>query len=211
MIGYVPSQSLQQTLHTERMTLVPLAEEHLEHEVELDADPEVMRYLVDGRARTREEVVVAHRRRLATARVVDGLGFWAGFLREDGQFVGWWILEPPSREAGSDVGAAGQSAMAGQAELGYRIMRRLWRHGLASEGSRELLRHGFEDLGLERVFAQTMAVNAGSQAVMASLGMRLVRTFALEDSPDFSVAIEGSQHGEVEYAVTRREWTARPS
>ena len=208
MIGHVAPQTLQQTLRTERMTLVPLAEEHLEHEVELDADPEVMRYLVDGRARTREEVAVVHRRRLAAAQVVEGMGYWAGFLREDGQFVGWWILEPPSRPAGSDVGGAGQGAVAGQAELGYRIMRRLWRRGLASEGSRELLRHGFEDLRLERVFAQTMAVNAGSRAVMTSLGMRLVRTFALEDSPDFSAAIEGSQHGEVEYAVTRREWTA---
>ncbi len=35
-----------QTLHTERLTLVPLADEHLEWEIELDADPEVMRFLV---------------------------------------------------------------------------------------------------------------------------------------------------------------------
>ena len=37
MIGRVP----QQTLQTERITLVPLADEHLEWEVELDSDPEV--------------------------------------------------------------------------------------------------------------------------------------------------------------------------
>jgi hypothetical protein len=35
----------QQTLHTGRLTLVPLADEHLGWEVELDSDPEVMRYL----------------------------------------------------------------------------------------------------------------------------------------------------------------------
>ncbi|TDC28095.1 N-acetyltransferase, partial [Micromonospora sp. 15K316] len=35
----------QATLHSARIRLVPLADEHLEHEVELDADPEVMRYL----------------------------------------------------------------------------------------------------------------------------------------------------------------------
>ena len=45
----------QQTLRTERITLVPLADEHFEWEVELDSDPEVMRYL-SGRASTREEV-----------------------------------------------------------------------------------------------------------------------------------------------------------
>jgi hypothetical protein len=38
---------------TERIALVPLSGERLEHEVELDADPEVMRYLGDGRAAAR--------------------------------------------------------------------------------------------------------------------------------------------------------------
>ena len=50
----------QQTLHTERLTLVPLTDEHLEWEVELDSDPEVMRYL-SGRASSREEVEAATR------------------------------------------------------------------------------------------------------------------------------------------------------
>ncbi len=48
--------------------------------------------------------------------------------------------------------------------------------GLASEGSRELIRHGFEDLGLHRIFAQTMTVNAASRVTMASLGMQFVRS-----------------------------------
>jgi len=35
----------QQILHTERITLVPLADGHLAWEAELDSDPEAMRYL----------------------------------------------------------------------------------------------------------------------------------------------------------------------
>ena len=35
----------QQTLHTEGITLVPLADELFEWEIELDSDPEVMRYV----------------------------------------------------------------------------------------------------------------------------------------------------------------------
>lgn len=197
--GAVP----QQVLQTDRLILEPLADAHLEHEVELDADPEVMRYLVDGRARTREEVVEAHGRRLATARTVDGMGFWAGFRRggsAPGEFVGWWILEPPTRED--------QGPVEGQGELGYRLARRWWRQGLASEGGRELLRHGFEDLRLERVFAETIAVNAGSRAVMETLGMQFVRSFQLVDSTDFRAVIPGSEHGGVEYAMTRAEWAA---
>ncbi|RBQ20966.1 GNAT family N-acetyltransferase [Spongiactinospora rosea] len=182
----------QATLHTARITLVPLSDEHLEHEVELDADPEVMRYL--GEARSRAEVEVQHKRRLAAAERVPGLGFWAGFV--DGEFVGWWILEPPAR--------ADQGPVEGQAELGYRLLRHHWRRGLASEGARELLRHGFEDLGLTRVFAETMAVNAASRATMATIGMRYVRTFHL----DFDDPLPGTDLGEVEYAITRDQWRA---
>ena len=185
----------QATLRSDRIDLVPLSEDHLEHEVQLDADPEVMRYLDPGRARTREEVEAAHRARLAVAERVPGLGFWAGFV--GGDFVGWWILEPPER--------ADQGLVAGQGELGYRLARRYWRRGLASEGSRELIRHGFADLALVRIFAETMAVNAASRATMASLGMAHVRTF----HPGFDQLLAGSELGEVEYAITREQWSAR--
>jgi hypothetical protein len=57
----------QETLQTERITLVPLADEHLEWEVELDSDLEVMRH-VSGRASTREEVAANHARRMAAAQ-----------------------------------------------------------------------------------------------------------------------------------------------
>lgn len=183
----------QARLQTDRIELVPLTDEHLEFEVELDSDPEVMRYLT-GRGRTREQVGAAHELRLATAEPVPGLGFWIGFVDE--QFVGWWLLEAP--------GWFDKKPVAGQAELGYRLLRRHWRQGYASEGSRELLRHAFEDLGLHRVFAQTMAVNTASRATMAAVGLRHVRTF----HDDVTEGLAGSEHGEVEYAITRDEWRA---
>ena len=143
-------------MQTSRIRLAPLADEHFENEVELDSDPEVMRYLDNGRARNRQEVAVLHVQRLAAACRVPGLGFSAGFV--DGAFVGWWVLEPPQR--------ADQGPVEGQAELGYRVLRRHWRKGLASEGARELIRHGFEDLGLSRIFAEMMAVNTASRATI---------------------------------------------
>jgi RimJ/RimL family protein N-acetyltransferase len=186
--------SRQATLRTPRLQLVPLADRHLEYEVELDADPEVMRYLGTGRARTRDEVEGFHRRRLAAATPVPGLGFWVGFVAAT--FVGWWLLEPPQR--------ADQGPVDGQAELGYRLLRRHWRQGFGSEGAGELIRHGFEDLGLVRIFAETMAVNTASRATMAAVGMQYVRTFPADpDDP-----VPGADRGEVEYAITRERWRA---
>ena len=183
----------QADLQTDRITLVPLSDEHLELEVELDSDPEVMRYLT-GRARTRAEVEDAHERRLKTAEPVPGLGFWVGLVA--GNFVGWWLLQPPERPD--------QGLVQGQAELGYRLLRRYWRQGLASEGSRELLRHGFDDLDLTRIFAETMSANTGSRATMAAVGLQYVRTFHHDLDPD----LPDVDLGEVEYAVTRAEWRA---
>ena len=185
----------QAMLRTVRISLVPLSDEHLEGEVELDADPEVMRYL--DRPRQRAQVEQAHSRRLAAATRVPGLGFWAGLV--DGAFVGWWILEPPERPD--------QGPVDGQAELGYRLLRRYWRQGLASEGARELVRHGFADLGLRRIFAETMAVNLASRATMTSAGLTYVRSFHL----DFDDPLPGSEQGEVEYAITREQWLAAGS
>ena len=49
-----------------------------------------------------------------------------------------------------------------------------------------------------------MAVNLGSRRVMEKAGLAFVRTFHLEwDDP-----LEGTEQGEVEYAITRAEWLA---
>ena len=181
----------QQTLHTERITLVPLADGHLEWEAELDSDSEVMRYL-SGRASTREEVESSHATRMAAAQKVDGLGCWVGLVNDE--FVGWWVLQPahgPDQPDDRDV-----------ADLGYRVLRRHWHKGLASEGSRELMRYGFDDIGLDRIIAQTLTVNAGSRAVMERVGLTYVRTFPSSMAPP----VEGVERGEVEYEKTRKRW-----
>ena len=187
----------QPTLHTARLTLAPLRDEHVDLEVELDSDPEVMRYLT-GRALDRGEVEQAHRRRLAAAHEVPGLGFWVGFDGEE--FIGWWLLRPPH---GPD-----QPATPGEADLGYRLLRRHWRRGYATEGARELIRYGFEVVGLKRIFAQTLAVNTASRATMAAAGLSFARAFISGDPYDDPV--EGAEEGEVEYDITRTVWQSQP-
>ncbi len=109
-------------------------------------------------------------------------------------FVGLMMLPPAN---GPD-----QPDDPGVAELGYRLVRRHWRRGLASEASRELLRHAFDTVGMRRVIAQTMAVNEGSRGVMAAVGLRHVRTFF----PVWDDPLPGAELGEVEYELTREQW-----
>jgi RimJ/RimL family protein N-acetyltransferase len=194
------------TLFTQRLLLVPLADRHLDLEVELDSDPEVLRYL-SGRAHTRDEVAGSHAQRMELGRRVAGLGYWMAFgtnggasgstrpsIEHAGDFVGLMML-PPAH--GPD-----QPDDPGVADLGYRIMRRYWRQGLATEASRALLRHAFITVGVRRVIAQTMAVNAASRGVMTAVGMSYVSTFFGE----WEDPLPGAEEGEVEYELTRDAW-----
>jgi RimJ/RimL family protein N-acetyltransferase len=186
----------QPTLQTRRLTLVPLSDEHIDLELELDADPEVVRYVNDGQPRTRAQVEEAHVSRMACADV-PGLGLWVGSTSEEP--VGWWVLLAPRRPD--------QGPVEGQAEVGYRLLPRWWGQGLAREGTEELIRYAFEDLGLSRVFAETMAVNTRSRGVMEAVGMTFARSF---DNP-WEVGAPGADQGEVAYEVTREGWLATHS
>jgi RimJ/RimL family protein N-acetyltransferase len=90
-------------------------------------------------------------------------------------------------------------------DLGYRLRRAAWNKGHATEGSLALIRMGFTDLGVGRVFAHTMTVNTASRRVMEKCGLTLVRTIPYEGP----YVIEGAERGEVEYALTRPEWESR--
>ncbi|TQL67646.1 RimJ/RimL family protein N-acetyltransferase [Nocardioides albertanoniae] len=178
----------QARLRTERLDLVPLHEEHLPFLVDLNSDPVVLRYLFT-RALTPQETEARMRRWLETA--TEDQGKWIAYAA--GEPVALFMLEPPDSPPRTDA-----------AELGYRIPERHWRKGFAKEGSLELLRHAFDDLGQRVVIAQTMAVNEASRATMASVGMSLTRSFHEE----FEEPLAGHADGEVEYEITRAQWLA---
>jgi RimJ/RimL family protein N-acetyltransferase len=164
---------------TARMVLRAITIDDADRLVELDRDPEVMRFINGGRPTPRDEA----------ARIVErALGHrWMAFERAGDALVGWFGLRP---------------AGAHERELGYRLRRAFWGRGLATEGALAMLDAAFEHLDARRVWAQTMTVNTASRAVMERCGMRYVRTFHLE----WPEPIEGTEHGDVEYELTREEW-----
>lgn len=179
-------------LETDRLVLRRFTEADVDNLVELDSDPEVMRYLTGGRPTSREDI-----ENQVLPRILDyydryeGLGLWAAIEKSTGDFLGWFHLRPPLTDSRPGV-----------FELGYRLRRSAWGKGYATEGSRALVRKGFTELGAQRVVAFTMAVNAASRRVMEKSGLVFVRTFH-QDWPD---PIPGVEEGEVEYAVNRADW-----
>ena len=122
-----------------------------------------------------------------------GMGRFAAVDKATGTFVGWFSLRP-----------ANSRGLDGGTEIGYRMLPAHWGQGLATEGARALVDSAFRDLGVDRVVATTMTVNAGSRRVLEKAGLRFVRTFFV-DWPEY---LEGAEHGDVEYALTREEWAA---
>ncbi|MFC4019822.1 GNAT family N-acetyltransferase [Micromonospora sp. GCM10011542] len=173
---------------TERLRLRRLTMADADALVELDGDPEVMRFLTGGAPTPLAVVRDEHLPRLlAQYERHPGLGRWAALDRETGEFLGWFALDP--------------SADGAEAELGYRLRRRTWGRGLATEGSRALVRYAFDTVGVRRVWAQTMAVNGRSRRVMEKAGLRYLRTFHL----DWDDPIPGTEQGEVEYELRRED------
>lgn len=181
------------SLTTERLALRRFTRADADLLLALDSDPEVMRYLNGGVPTPREDIE-SHTlpQLLRHYACLDGPAYWAAEERASGRFVGWFELRPTDEHDLSVV------------ELGYRLNRPSWGKGYATEGARALVRVAFEELGVTRVYAETMTVNARSRRVMEKAGLAYVRTFFA----NWPEAIEGSEHGEVEYAVTTAGWPA---
>ena len=156
----------------------------VERLISLHNDPDVMRFLNDGRAASRREIEREYRERFTKD------GYWAAIERATDDFIGWFAFHPREDRGPHEF------------ELGYRLRRSAWGQGYATEGSRAMIRKGFTELGVWRVFAETMAVNLASRRVMEKCGLDYVRTF----HEDWSDPIAGAEHGEVEYALTRAAW-----
>jgi RimJ/RimL family protein N-acetyltransferase len=179
--GLGPSFRADGSIETERLVLRPVSLSDVDEFVSLDSDPQVMRYLNGGKPTPRSEVEEGIRQHIGYR--------WSGYDRPTCDFVGWFGGRPTGE---------------GEYELGYRLARRAWGKGLATEGSLAVVARAFGELGASRVWAQTMAINTRSRRVMERCGLTYVRTFHL----DWDDPIEGTEHGEVEYELLREDWLA---
>lgn len=138
------------TLETKRLILRPLTTDDFEAVHSWAGNPVNTRYMAWG-PNTGEQT----REFLKTAET--GCDF-AVVLKETGSVIGSCGLYP---DAANDTG-----------DLGWILHTDYWKRGYGTELGGELIRYGFEDLKLRRIYALCAAVNYGSYRVMERNGMR---------------------------------------
>lgn len=147
------------SLRTQRLLLRRWQAGDLEPFAALNADPQVMEYMLapldrgqsDGFAQRIEEGFERH-----------GFGLWALEVPGVTGFAGFVGLSVPAFEA----------HFTPCVEVGWRLAREHWGRGYASEAGAAALDHAFGEAGLAEVVSFTTTANARSIRVMERLGMR---------------------------------------
>jgi ribosomal-protein-alanine N-acetyltransferase len=106
------------------------------------------------------------------------------------------------REGGRQVGGIGLTIDEPHqhAELGYWLGIESWGKGYATEAAQEMLRYGFQDLKLHRIFASHFKHNPASGNILKKLGMRY-EGCQREHYRKWDKTIDAELYG-----ILRREW-----
>ncbi|GAA3145406.1 GNAT family N-acetyltransferase [Planomonospora alba] len=145
-------------LRTARLLLRPWRASDLEPFAELNADPEVMEHFPAPLSREESDAFATA---TAEAIVRQGWGRWALEVSATGEFIGFTGLHRPAFEAHFTPAV----------EVAWRLGRRSWGKGYATEAAAAALDFAFDRLGLDEVVSFTATTNLRSRAVMERLGM----------------------------------------
>lgn len=147
-------------VRTKRLELRPFEMGDLDALHDITRRPEVARFEF-WEPKTREEVA-------ESLRLRAGRTGW----EDEGDRLGLAIVLPESGAFIGDVSLQWTSKEGRQGELGYLLHPDHQGHGYATEAAEEMLRIGFEVLGLRRISAGCEPRNTGSVRVLERLGMR---------------------------------------
>lgn len=146
---------------TARLSLRPVEVDDLDGLCRLNADPQVMRFILDGSTLDREQTAD----RLAAMREhwrEHGYGIFALQWRGTGEFVGWAGLATP----------AFLPEVMPAVEIGWRLLQQWWGMGIATEAAVDVLRFAFDDVGLDQLLSIRHVDNDASGRVMDKLGFQ---------------------------------------
>ncbi len=160
-------------LETPRLIVRELLPEDEAGMFAMDSDPEVHRYLGNRPCHDTSEsqdTISLVREQYAEL----GIGRWAMLLKEDGDFVGWTGFKRITEPVNGHVN---------HLDFGYRLARRHWGKGLATESARAALDYGIDALGFRDIYAMTDVANGASRHILEGLGFRFVEIFPYDGTP----------------------------
>lgn len=143
---------------TERLILRRIALEDTADFLDLNSDPEVVRYAENRVMKSLDEA----REALIKAPLADYDKY------------GYGRLAVVHKDAQEMIGFCGMKYLPelGLNEIGYRYKRRFWGQGLATEAGEATLNYARDTLGLDYVIALILEGNIGSVRVAEKLGMK---------------------------------------
>lgn len=153
-------------IRTDRLILRQWTKEDFAPFAELNADPEVMEFFPSTQTRHESDFWAAQNK----AEIEDqGWGLWAVEVRATGEFAGFTGLWQVGFEAHFTPAV----------EVGWRLARRYWGQGFATEAARASVAFGFGELALHEIVSMTAVTNLRSRRVMEKLG------FTYDPADDF--------------------------
>jgi len=152
---------------TRRTILREIIFEDVDQFFEMDSDPEVHKYLGTRPAKNKEEIVqtIAYVRQ---QYIDNGIGRWAIVDKSNHQFIGWTGLKLVK-----DV----MNNRTNYYDLGYRLIRKYWGQGYATETAFPAIQYGFDKLNLNEIIATVNCENIASNKVAEKLGFTMCETF----------------------------------
>lgn len=179
---------------TPRLRLRQWRRDDLAPFADLNADPEVMEHFPTALTRDKSDKLAD----VLADRIRDnGFGMWAVEVAETGEFIGFTGLNPITFDAHFTPAV----------EIGWRLARKAWGKGYATEAAEASLAYAFGELGLVEVVSFTATSNIRSQAVMTRIGM------ARDPDGDFHhPAVGDPQHPislHVLYRISAGQWAKR--
>lgn len=106
-----------------------------------------------------------------------GFGLWAVEIKKTKDFIGFIGFST----------ATFDEDFTPFTEIGWRLNKKYWNQGYATEGAKGCLDFGFNNLGFDQIYSYTTQINNPSINVMRKIGMKLDRTFShpavREDDP----------------------------
>lgn len=149
---------------TPRLGMRAWKPEDLELFIQMNMDPDVMRYFPG--LMSREQTTTTFKR-LVSHQNEHGYCFWATDLLEEQRFIGFIGL----------VNTRIETPFTPCVEIGWRLMPDAWGKGLATEGAKACLKWAFENRIAEEIYSYTPLTNTPSQRVMQKCGMTSHSTF----------------------------------